>query len=168
MLRLFVLRHGKSDWGALSSLDLDRPLADRGERAARRMGRFLTVSGRPPDSVICSPAVRARRTVELAAQAGEWSCSIRISETLYGGSVGEVLDEVRREPSSSTSVLIAGHQPTWSALIASLTGGGQCRFPTAALACIRFHGEAWDRVNFGGGELSWLVTPRLLDAAGFS
>ncbi len=166
MLRLLVLRHGKSDWGAPFSVDLERPLAERGRRAARRMGRFLTASGRAPDSVITSPALRARRTVELAAQAGKWSCPIRVSESLYGGSAQQVLEQVRREPAVVTSVLIAGHQPTWSALISGLIGGGQLRFPTAALACIRFdHGE-WSRVDFGDGELSWLVTPRLLDQGG--
>ncbi len=165
MLRLLVLRHGKSDWGAPYALDLERPLNARGRRAASLVGQFLTASGRAPDSVISSPAVRARRTVELAAEAGEWSCPIRISESLYGGSVRGVLEEVRQESPTTSSLLIAGHQPTWSALISGLIGGGRCRFPTAALACIRFAHEDWSRVDFGGGELSWLVTPRWLDVA---
>ena len=40
MLHLYLLRHGKSDWEALSGSDHDRPLAPRGRRAARRVGRL--------------------------------------------------------------------------------------------------------------------------------
>jgi phosphohistidine phosphatase len=162
MLRLMVLRHAKSDWGAPFASDAQRPLAPRGERAARSVGRFLAATGRVPDAVITSPAVRARTTVELAAEAGEWSCPVRVSETLYGGSVAAILDEVRQQPVAHARVLIAGHEPTWSTLVATLIGGGEVRMPTAAVACIGFEQEAWTAIASGAGTLRWLVPPRLL------
>ena len=41
MKRLLVFRHGKSDWDADYGVDFERPLALRGQKAARTMGRFL-------------------------------------------------------------------------------------------------------------------------------
>lgn len=65
MLRLLLLRHAKSDWHTESDHDHERPLASRGERDAIRIGRFLTAAGLRPELVLCSTAIRARRTVEL-------------------------------------------------------------------------------------------------------
>ena len=75
MKTLLVMRHAKSDWGAPLGDDHERPLADRGVKAARRMGCFLTDSGSVPQLVISSTAVRARTTAELAAEPGETGLS---------------------------------------------------------------------------------------------
>jgi phosphohistidine phosphatase SixA len=63
--RLVLLRHAKSDWPDVA--DQDRPLAKRGRRDAPAVGRWLGQSGYAPDAVICSTALRARETWELAS-----------------------------------------------------------------------------------------------------
>jgi len=160
---LLLLRHGKSDWSAPFGHDHERPLAARGRRAARRVGRFLTAAGWPPDRILTSPAVRARTTVELAAEAGGWSCPRRSAQALYDGGVAGVLDEVGAEASEAERLLLAGHQPTWSELVSRLAGGAEVRLPTAAVACLRFETESWAAVGDRSGELVWLVTPKLLE-----
>mgnify|MGYP000107872062 CR=1 FL=1 len=59
-------------------------------------------------------------------------------------------------------MLVVGHEPTWSALVAVLTGGARVRMPTAAVACVQFTTSTWSEVGAGAGELRWLVTPKLL------
>ncbi len=73
MKKVFVLRHGKSDWHAEYGPDHDRPLAPRAVAAAERMGRFLSESAQIPAKVLSSTAVRARHTAELAMSAGRWN-----------------------------------------------------------------------------------------------
>ena len=74
---LIVFRHSKSDWSAdYGGSDLERPLAKRGRKAARAAGRFLAAT-EVPDSVICSPALRARATLDLASEARDWEWSVR-------------------------------------------------------------------------------------------
>ncbi|MEE8584986.1 MAG: histidine phosphatase family protein [Acidobacteriota bacterium] len=167
MKRLIFMRHGKSDWGASCSGDHNRPLAERGRRDARRMGKFLAQAGMAPDSIVTSSAVRAHSTVRLATEAGAWDCPIRVAESLYGASSGRVIEEIRREKDSTRILLVAGHEPTWSETCSLLIGGGGLRCPTAALACIAFDSDGWARIAAGTGQLLWLLPPRLLRSAGF-
>ncbi|MCZ6728021.1 MAG: histidine phosphatase family protein [Acidobacteria bacterium] len=162
---ILMLRHGKSDWGASYSSDHERPLAPRGERAARRIGSWLSRIDRAPDLVLTSDAVRARTTVELAAQAGGWECPIELRPEFYSGYQGTIIEALQGLDESVRTVVLAGHQPTWSYATAQLTGGGTLRFPTAALACLGHYG-AWSTVAPGHCELRWLVTPKLLARGG--
>ncbi|MFV2074362.1 MAG: histidine phosphatase family protein, partial [Thermoanaerobaculales bacterium] len=94
MKTLLVMRHAKSDWNAGFSDDHERPLAPRGVKAARRMGRFLTDVEVSPQLVITSTAVRARTTVELATKAGGWSCPIVANPDFYASDPARVLEVV--------------------------------------------------------------------------
>lgn len=161
MKTLFVLRHGKSDWSADYATDHDRPLAKRGYRAARCMGEFLRQTAQVPDLVVSSTALRARRTAELAIETGDWDCPLQCDGDLYGASAPAVLELIREQPEGISSLLLVGHQPTWSQLVALLSGA-VTRFPTAALARIDFDVEQWTDLQPGTGSLVWLVTPKLL------
>jgi len=167
MKTLLLFRHAKSDWGAEHETDHERPLAPRGKDAARRMGVLLERLGSVPELALTSSAVRARRTVELAAKAGRWKTEVVVSSELYGASPGEVLDVIRRCADEVSSLLLAGHEPTWSALVAALVGGATLKFPTAAVACIRIPSDSWRAVEFGSGELAWFVPPKLLARIGW-
>lgn len=166
MKTLLFFRHGKSDWDAPFDRDHDRPLAKRGRQAARVMGRFLASSGQAPDSIVTSTAVRARDTVRMASLAGGWSASIRETSDLYGAGPETILSLVRTEPDAAQSLLLAGHEPTWSRTVGMLTGGCNVRFPTAAMARIDFDVFSWQDVDFGLGELVWLIPPKALSGLG--
>ncbi len=167
MKTIFLLRHAKSDWDAATSVDHDRPLNARGRTAAERIGRFLAAAREVPETVACSSATRARQTVEHAARAGAWSCPIEIREELYLGAPQEVLQEIHRQADGYSSVLLAGHEPGWSASVWHLSGGGDVRMVTAAVARLDVPVDSWREVRFGHGQLIWLVTPKLLARAGF-
>jgi len=167
MKRIYVMRHGKSDWNATYGADHERPLNNRGIRCAGLMGRFLAATGQAPDLVVSSSAVRALTTAGLAAEAGDWGCEIRVQPDLYGATRERVLAELRALDAAVGSVLIAGHEPTSSDVVGSLIGSAEVRFPTAALACIEYRAARWDAVEFGRGSLLWFVTPKLLQGAGF-
>jgi phosphohistidine phosphatase len=168
MKTVLVLRHGKSDWQAGYGSDHDRPLAKRGIVAADIMGRFLTRNKQEPAKIFSSTAVRARSTAELAMIAGHWECAVEYTEALYGASVPAVIDLLRMENDALSSLLLVGHQPTWSELIQDLTGGASVRFPTAALARIDFEIDRWRDVESGIGALRWLVTPKILEQSGIA
>ncbi|MDH3285848.1 MAG: histidine phosphatase family protein [Acidobacteriota bacterium] len=166
MKTIILFRHGKSDWGADHAADRDRPLAARGRKAAATMGALLARLGQVPDRALTSPALRARETFRLAAEAGGWTCPIEIVPGLYDGSTVDVLERVRAEADSTSSLLLAGHEPTWSQLASELVGGGAVRFPTAALLRVDVDVETWSAVDAGRGVLVWFLLPRLVQAAG--
>jgi phosphohistidine phosphatase len=164
---LILFRHGKSDWDAdYPGGDAARPLARRGQKAAKRMGKFLARAGQAPDAAITSPAVRAEDTLRLAMEGGGWTCPVRVAATLYHGGLPGFLAEVRKEPATTDVLLAVGHEPTWSEAVSALIGGGQVGLPTAAMARIDFDVDGWDEVAPRTGVLEWIVVPRLLTGSG--
>jgi phosphohistidine phosphatase len=162
MKTLLVMRHAKSEWGSPTSRDHDRTLAPRGLKAARRMGKFISASGVAPELIVSSTAVRARTTAELAAKAGGWGGSITTDPNLYASDVERVLDVVAGVDPDVNTLLIAGHEPTWSSLVGWLIGGGRVSMPTAAVACLDLPQGGWTDLGQATCELRWLVTPKTL------
>jgi phosphohistidine phosphatase len=163
MLELLVMRHAKSDWDAGAD-DHERPLAERGVKSARKLGRFLARAEMVPELVISSTAVRARATAELAAEAGDWSCPIERTSAFYDTDPAAVLAEIATRE-APPRLMVVGHDPTWSELVTLLAGGGAVRLPTAAVACLELPIDSWKTLAPGKGRLVWLVTPKLLQAA---
>ena len=166
--RLILLRHGKSDWKADFQNDHARPLAKRGIKAAKTMGKLLATAEQVPDTVITSSAVRAHSTVKLAVQSGKWGCPIQVTDALYGADAATVLAVIQQVPDSIQTLLLAGHEPTWSHLTLRLMGGGQIHFPTATMVRLDFDVDSWTQVAYGQGTLIWLLPPRLFTEGKFN
>ena len=152
MSAVIFLRHAKSDWNAGAGDDLSRPLAERGCRAATAVGSFLANANHVPNLVLCSPAVRARQTLELAVAAGDWTCPIEIVDKLYYGSVNDMIALACRR--QVPLLMLVGHEPTTSSALEYLTGA-ELRMPTGALARVNLNPD-------NSGLLEWLIPPRLL------
>ena len=161
-----MFRHGKSDWDAPYGSDHERPLAKRGRKAADRMGRFLSERGEVPELAISSTALRAQDTLDRAVRAGGWSCDVELLDDLYLPSPYRLLYVLQQQEESCSSVMLVGHEPAWSETISLLIGGGDFRFPTAAMARIDVDVDRWVEIDFGLGELRWLVTPKQVASAG--
>jgi phosphohistidine phosphatase len=141
MRTLLVMRHAKSDWSADHAGDHARPLNERGARSARAIGEVLTARGLAPDLVVTSSAVRAFTTAELAAEAGGWTCGIEVEPLLYSAISSQVIERAANAPAVER-VMLVGHQPTWSAVVADLTGQ-DVDMKTAAVAVIEVPIEVW-------------------------
>jgi phosphohistidine phosphatase len=159
---LILFRHGKSDWEASFNRDHDRPVAERGQRAAKTMGRWLAAIDRVPDLALTSSAVRAKTTLNLAMAAGAWTCPTGVTSDLYEATVETVLAIIQQQSDVHHSLMLVGHEPTWSDTLAYLMGGGTLRMPTAAMACLGFEIDHWAQVGQGRGTLLWLLPPKLI------
>lgn len=166
--QLILFRHGKSDWGTSYGRDRDRPVAERGIIAAKTMGRLLTAANQVPDLAITSSALRARTTLEIAQAAGGWACPTTITDDLYEASVNQVLEVIHRTPDHYNSLMLVGHEPTWSDTVTYLMGGGAVRMPTAVIACLEFEVATWPQVESGRGTLLWLLPPKLFTSSLFT
>lgn len=160
MLQLVLMRHGKSDWDTSYGADHDRPLAERGVRSARVMGRLLTEVDQVPDVVIASTAVRAHRTALLAAESGGWDCAVVSDGSIYGGGPGVVLQAVARKAGGARRVMVVGHEPTWSNLVHHLVGA-RVEMKTASVAGIGLLIDEWSSISESTGWLDYLLHPRM-------
>ena len=160
MKRLIVFRHAKSDWSDMTRGDHARPLNPRGERSARAMGVVLARAGEEPDLAITSSAVRARTTVELAAEAGGWSTPIQVEDALYGASAQGALRVVEGCDGDLERIMIVGHQPTWGQLVSDLTGA-PVEVKTATVVGIDLPLGGWDRLSTVRGHIAYVLQPRM-------
>jgi len=164
-----LLRHAKSSWEDPGHLDAERPLAPRGRRAARAMAEHLRREGIRPALILCSPARRARETLELVAEALP-DVHAQVEQELYGAGEEDLLLRLRKLPATATSVLLIGHNPALQGLAVALAGSGErealarlrAKMPTGALATLQAPVSRWRDLRPGGAELLAFVVPREL------
>lgn len=162
MRTLLLLRHGKSSWDDPGLTDAARPLADRGRRAAPKMGRWLVARGLLPDVIVSSPAVRARSTALLVAEAAGFVGSIVFDARIYEATPAVLLEVVRGLPEGAGSALLVGHNPGLESLVSAYAGHAE-RLPTAALAQLELPVARWPEVARGQGRVVGVWRPKALD-----
>ena len=170
MLTLSLLRHAKSSWDDGSLEDFERPLAKRGESAAPRMGAFMAEQGLAPQLILCSPAVRARQTLDLVLPHLAGGPTVVYEDNFYLAAPSVLLARLRKIEGKISHVMIVGHDPGMQGLAMELAGAGEAgmlqalaaKFPTAGLAVIRFKARSWAKVGRGTGRLELFATPKTL------
>ncbi len=118
-----------------------------------------------PELVLCSTATRTRQTAERVLGAMADPPPVDYRRALYNGSPERVVRELAGVEEGS--VMVVGHNPTFSALVLELAssadfakaGLDRANFPTSALAVYRFSVKSWDAVSFGAGRLLGLFSP---------
>ena len=118
------MRHGPAEEAAPSGVDADRALTPVGRDRVRSVAKELAAAGEEPLQIVTSPLVRAVQTAEIVA------ITTKLSDR--GGSV-----EVRREVApggdsvklvyrlaveGAKRVMLVGHEPDLSGLLATLLG----------------------------------------------
>ena len=169
MVRTIVLlRHGKSSWSDSTLADIDRPLTPRGERASRKLAKYMRRKRIQPALVLCSSSLRTRQTLEgVAASLGK-RCAVEVVPQLYGASEQELLERLQTLPESISSVMLIGHNPGLRKLALVLASRGtylpqlEEKFPPGALATLVVRSEGWTALGPGAAELVDYVVPRQL------
>ena len=170
MLTLSLLRHAKSSWDDPALDDFDRPLSKRGETAAPRMGGFIEARELAPQLVLCSPALRARQTLDLLLPHLRGGPAVVYEDGFYLAAPAVLLARIRKIDAKVGHVLVVGHDPGLQGLALELASSGKTealralgsKFPTAALAVLRFRVDDWAKVEPGIGRLDLFVTPKSL------
>lgn len=129
---LILLRHAKSAWPE-GIPDVQRPLSGRGRRDAPAAGRWLRKNLAKIDLVLCSPAVRAVHTWDLASAQLEAMPRFSHDERLYGASAGELLRVTQELPHKASTVVLVGHNPGLEDFLELLTGTAEV-LKTSAIA----------------------------------
>ena len=165
--RLVVLRHAKSAWPD-GVPDHERPLAPRGRRDAPAAGRALVEADCLPDLALCSTAVRARQTWELASAQWGTPPPVRQDPRLYAADVTDLLRVVHEVSPEVETLLLIGHNPGLEDLVLELAGDSlddmldevRTKFPTSAIAVLAWHGTSWQSLAPGTALLTGVIVAR--------
>lgn len=159
MKTLYLLRHAKSSWKDASLADFERPLKGRGRDAAEQMGEFLASKKVNISTLISSPSVRTRETVEILLQHARLAVEPLFDQRIYEASLATLAQVVSEIPADKKTAMLVGHNPGMEDLLAFLTHESR-HMPTCALARISLDGVGWKEVDRGVGKLEWFVTPK--------
>lgn len=119
---LILMRHSIAADPA-GTRDFDRPLTTDGRQLADDTARMLSNLGAVPDSIIASAAVRTRQTAEQTAAQFDSSPEIQTTQDLYMATASGWWDAIIRfVPVESQTLLVIGHNPAASELMADLAG----------------------------------------------
>ena len=153
---LYLLRHAHAGsaaaWGGD---DAERPLSERGKDQARRLGKLLAERGVVPDTIISSPKARARQTANLVADAlgvGVTSDE-RLAQDFDLDALADLMAGV-----GSGSLMVVGHDPDFSDMLATLVGAPDMPMRKGAIARV----DVALPLGPGCGILRWLFPPELL------
>jgi len=118
---LYLLRHADADTPAAS--DAVRQLSEKGVAQVKRVAQFCRAHEIAPEIILTSPLVRARQTAEhFAAELG--GGNIQIAGFIASGMRPDAALTELKAYEKMVSVMVVGHEPDFSLLIAKLLGMG--------------------------------------------
>lgn len=143
MRELILLRHAHAEAAAPGQDDIDRPLSVQGQAEAEAAGRWLKDHGLLPDRVLCSPARRARETLEQVLGVLGF-VEARHEARIYDATPGALM-QVADEHREIGRVLLVGHNPGFERLAALLSSGQSGDFrgmPAGGVAVLKLPADA--------------------------
>jgi len=166
MKQIYFVRHAKSSWDHPGLADESRPLNDKGLRDAPKMGQFLHNQGLMPDAMISSPALRALTTAQLIAkELGFNSQNIEVQPLLYTFTmqVEPLLDFILLLPNQYQTVMLFGHNPTFSELASRFSNYSfKDEVPTCSVVAFEIQTTDWKKALSAPTNLLLYVYPKLL------
>lgn len=168
MKQLFLLRHAKSSWDDPSLDDFERPLNKRGRRSAKAIADHLGNHALRPAAILCSPAKRARQTLELIQPALGKEIPVTFDMRLYEASRQTLLARLTELMPSLPSVLLVGHNPGLQRLALYLAREQEAnpqihllheKYPTGGLVTFSAAIETWKDLRAGICGLEGFVRP---------
>jgi phosphohistidine phosphatase len=162
MKRLILTRHAKSSWDNPATPDHERPLNKRGTAAAAELGGWRASRGYVPDEVLCSDALRTRKTWAGLAPALPGTPALHLKPALYHAGPDVMLAVLRH--ATEDCVLMIGHNPGIAEFAARLVAHAPLndefsRYPTGATLVCEFTADSWADVDFGQGAMVDFVVP---------
>ena len=152
-MKVYFLRHGEADWPDWDRPDDERPLTKKGKKEMKRVADFLADHDIIPAVILSSPLPRAYQTAEAVAD----RVDLEVSEepSLAPGFDSKKLAALLKQ-NAGQDVMLVGHEPSFSGVIAALTGGS-VKLAKGAIARVDVDDPEQMR-----GQLVWLITPKLV------
>jgi phosphohistidine phosphatase len=156
--RLILTRHAKSSWDDPLTPDHDRPLNDRGKAAAADLGDWLASRGYVPDEVLCSDALRTRKTWSGIAPALPGTPILELKPALYHAGPDVMLAVLRHAKGHNPGIAEFAHRLVTRAPLHD----GFARYPTGATLVAEFAIDRWEDAAFGIAATLDFTVPREL------
>lgn len=163
MKTVYIVRHAKSSWEDPYIPDHFRKLIPEGEERTIKVAKHLRMKFVNPELIITSSATRALETAKIIAKELRYPLDqININSTFYRAEREEIMETLFYLPNEEESVMIVGHNPTFTVLVNSFLNPEDqiSKLPTSAVAAFRFKTEYWEEIDTVKTHLEFLITPK--------
>ena len=133
MKKILVMRHAKSSWKDHNIPDHDRPLKNRGEKDAEKMGKLLKEKDLVPDLILSSTAERAKQTAKIVRNTCKCKKDIIYLKELYMAEPSNIMQAIIQHANDAKTIMVVGHNPGMEAFVQILTDKVET-LPTASVA----------------------------------
>ncbi len=161
-MKLYVMRHGPAEDVSATGRDADRALTASGRDRVRSVAKALEHAGESPRLIFTSPLARALQTAEIVAAVTNADVVTRAEL----GTSAAPLPLLRQALSERKKrVMVVGHEPDLSALVAHLVGRGPEQGMLKALVvgvALHFEDEAAGALF---ARLRFVLDPKTLELA---
>jgi phosphohistidine phosphatase len=141
---LFLIRHAKSSWNDPSLPDFDRPLNEKGKKDAPAMAKKLKEKKISIDTLVSSPAKRAKQTGKHFAKEFDLRKKNIIYEPrLYEAGEENFFEVVEDFKNKWENIAIVSHNPGITSFANSLTETGIDDMPTCSVIAVKIDTDKW-------------------------
>lgn len=163
MKTLYIIRHGKSAWDVAGTSDHDRILLPKGVKRTMKVAAFLKGRNIKPDQIVSSSANRAYETAAIVAGHLGFPMNDIVKESsFFDAEESTILDFLYGVDNSVNSLMIFGHNPTFTNLANLFLGDIIEWMPTTAVVSINFDTSKWEDIMLAEKEKNFLITPKML------
>ena len=162
-MNLYILRHAialdHADW---KGPDSDRPLTKEGIRKMKKVAKGMHRMELKFDWILTSPYRRAYDTASIVAREFKAASKLKTLRALASdGDPKKLMQHLGRDYRTWESILLVGHEPYLSRLVAMLISGHtdtELTFKKGGLCALSASSLTYDRC----ARLEWLATPKML------
>lgn len=163
MKTIYLIRHAKSSWDDPSLRDVERPLNKRGFRDAPFMAKLLFAKDNniQVDRLVSSPANRAFTTATFFAKAlGLDESDIQKESQIYEAYPRDILNLINQLPNDLNTVLLFGHNPTFTSLANLFSSDYIANIPTCGIVQLKATVDSWKDFNQQTAHLAAFYYPK--------
>lgn len=152
MKKVYLIRHAKSSREDFLLDDFERPLNKRGKFDAPLMGARLHDKKIMPDTILSSPAVRAKTTAEIIAKKIGFEKEIVFIKDIYEASATTLHKVLSKIADKNNIVFLFGHNPSLNELAENYIHFND-NIPTCAVVEIEFECNSWADISADNARL---------------
>jgi phosphohistidine phosphatase len=160
-MELYLLRHGIAEDERPGKPDAARELTDEGREKTAEVVKLSRAAVGEPSLILSSPLIRAHQTAKIAAKELGYRGDIELVNSLVPNGTPEQVWADVRDRSDEKAILLAGHEPSMSALVAYFLNSPSLRVDMKKSALVRIDFESAGAVP--RGVLRWMVVPKLAE-----
>jgi phosphohistidine phosphatase len=156
---IYLLRHGKADWGIGAAKDIDREVLLEGINRTKQIAKYLKENNVKIDLVISSPAVRAIQTANIIKEELNLP-EIIIEDRLYPCEGDGIFNTIIEQNDDYNSILIVGHNPGITYFAREYMYADIDNIHTSGAVGCKYFTKSWSEFLMVDKKLKFAISPK--------